>query len=99
MVVKELATHLSANFIVQTVDDNPAYILVKTTGWLTGSKDVLEKINDPSVSDTVNPTTYKYRISLTMETGDERYAFVNTVMWVGSGCRRSQESESPTSSS
>lgn len=88
-----MATSISANYVIQTVDDNPAYILVKTNGWLTGAKDVLEKLNDPNVADTVNPTTYKYRINLTMETGDERYAFVNTVMWVGSGCRRGQESQ------
>lgn len=68
--------------------------MVKTQGWLTGSKDVLDKLNDPNVVDTINPSTYKYRVTLQMETGDERYAFVNTLVWVGSGCRRNQESKS-----
>lgn len=58
---------------------------------MTGAKDVLEKLSDPSMADSVNPTTYKYRIHIALETGGERYAFVNTVMWVGSGCRRSSE--------
>jgi hypothetical protein len=91
VTVKELATSVSADYIIQTADDNPAYIVVKTTGWLTGAKDVLEKLSDPAVADTINPSTYKYRFDLSMETGDERYAFVNTVMWVGSGCRRGHE--------
>jgi len=91
ITVKELATSIRANYIIQTADENPAYIVVKTDGWLTGAKDVLEKLNDPAVADTINPSTYKHRFNLSMETGDERYAFVNTVMWVGSGCRRGHE--------
>lgn len=81
--------------MLQTADEPPAYIVVKTNGWLTGAKDVLEKLADPSVADTINPNTYKYRINLSMETGDERYAFVNTLMWVGSCCRRGHESTQP----
>lgn len=68
--------------------------MVKTEGWLTGAKDVLEKVNDPSVADGINPSSYKYRVNLSMETGDERYTFLNTLMWVGSGCRRGQEGTS-----
>jgi Protein of unknown function (DUF3237) len=93
ITVKELATSVSANFMIQTADENPAYIVVNTDGWLTGAKDVLEKLNDQAVADTINPSTYKHRFNLSMETGDERYAFVNTVMWVGSGCRRGHERE------
>ncbi|OAX80784.1 hypothetical protein ACJ72_04879 [Emergomyces africanus] len=91
VVVKELSTHIKANYLLQTADEQPAFIVAKTTGWMTGAKDVLEKLADPSMADSVNPTTYKYRINISLETGDERYAFVNTVMWVGSGCRRSSE--------
>ncbi|EEH22091.2 hypothetical protein PABG_04302 [Paracoccidioides brasiliensis Pb03] len=91
IVVKELSTHIKANYLLQTADEQPAFIVAKTTGWMTGAKDVLEKLSDPSMADSVNPNTYKYRINISLETGDERYAFVNTVMWVGSGCRRSSE--------
>lgn len=92
-MVKEGSTRIDANYVLQTADEQPAYIVVKTQGWLTGSKDVLDKLNDPNVVDTINPSTYKYRVTLSMETGDERYAFVNTLVWVGSGCRRNQESK------
>lgn len=91
MTVKEMATSLSANYVLQSSDEPPAYIMVKAQGWLTGAKDVLEKLQDPNHADTINPTSYKYRLNLSMESGDERYAFVNTVMWVGSGCRRGHE--------
>lgn len=90
-----MATSLSANYVLQSSDDPPAYIIVKAQGWLTGAKDVLEKLNDPAHADTINPTSYKYRLNLSMESGDERYAFVNTVMWVGSGCRRGHEGALP----
>lgn len=86
-----MATSLSANYVLQTSDEPAAYIIVKANGWLTGAKDVLEKLSDPVHADTINPNTYKYRLNLSMESGDERYAFVNTVMWVGSGCRRGHE--------
>jgi Protein of unknown function (DUF3237) len=86
-----MATSLSANYVLQTADEPAAYIIVKANGWLTGAKDVLEKLSDPGHADTINPNTYKYRLNLSMESGDERYAFVNTVMWVGSGCRRGHE--------
>lgn len=81
--------------MLQTADEPPAYVIVRAEGWLTGAKDVLEKVNDPAMADGINPSSYKYRINLSMETGDERYTFLNTLMWVGSGCRRGQEGLSP----
>lgn len=90
-MTKDFATNLRASYILQTTDEPPAWIVVKTDGWLTGAKDVLEKVNDANLADGVNPSTYKYRINLAMETGDERYTFLNTLMWVGSGCRRGHE--------
>lgn len=77
--------------MLQTADDPPAYIIVKTNGWLTGSKDVLDKVKDPNIKDAVNPNAHKYRVHISMEAGDDRYAFVNTLMWIGSGCRRGHE--------
>lgn len=90
-MTRESATNLQANYLLQTADDPPAFIVAKTQGWLTGAKDVLDKVNDQTSADTVNPNTYKYRVCISMETGDERYAFLNTLMWIGSGCRRGQE--------
>lgn len=49
---------------------------------------MLEALADPAKADTVDPTTYKFRLYINMETGDERYDFVNTAMWIGSGVRQ-----------
>lgn len=54
---------------------------------------MLDKLGDSSMADGINPNSYKYRVNLTMETGDDRYTFLNTLMWIASGCRRGQESE------
>ncbi|KAJ5790982.1 uncharacterized protein N7518_007993 [Penicillium psychrosexuale] len=91
IVTKDSTTNLRASYILQTVDEPPAFIIVRTEGWLTGAKDVLEKVIDANMADGVNPGSYKYRVNLSMETGDERYTFLNTLMWIGSGCRRGQE--------
>jgi hypothetical protein len=87
------STSMRANFLLQTADEPPAFIVVKTNGWLTGAKDVLDKLGDPTMADGINPNSYKYRVNLSMETGDDRYTFLNTLMWISSGCRRGQESE------
>lgn len=93
LVVKDLATRSSAKYLLQTNDEPPAFISVNTSGWRTGSKEFLEKLQDPAEADGVSPNSYKFRLNLELETGDERYAFVNTLMWVGSGCRRGTEGE------
>ena len=51
----------------------------------------MEKLADPATADTIAPNQYKFRITVELETGDDRYAFLNTCMWVGSGCRRGAE--------
>lgn len=89
--MKDLSAHLSANYLLQTNDDPPAYITVKSTGWRTGPKEVLEKLADPMQADTIPASAYKFRLTLQLETGDERYPMLNTGMWIGCGCRRGSE--------
>ncbi|EXJ86427.1 hypothetical protein A1O3_03378 [Capronia epimyces CBS 606.96] len=91
LVVKDLATRIDADYLLQTNDDPPAYITARSKGWRTGAKEVLERLNDPSLADTLSANQYKFRISVELETGDERYAFLNTCLWMGSGCRRANE--------
>jgi len=88
-VLPDLAAKLDTNYLLKTNDATPAYICIKTNGWRTGPRDVLEALADPERADTVDPTTYSFRIYISMETGDERYAFLNTAMWIGSGIRQS----------
>lgn len=85
-------THLETNYILQTYDSQPAYIVVKTKGWRTGSPEVLAMLADPKQASRVDPNSYRFRIFIEMETGDERYREkVNYGMWVGSGMRKGAE--------
>ncbi|EXJ63008.1 hypothetical protein A1O7_03452 [Cladophialophora yegresii CBS 114405] len=94
LVVKDLATHSDATYLLQTNDDPPAYITARHKGWRSGPKDVLERLNDPTVADTVPANQYKFRMTVEFETGDERYAFLNACLWMASGSRRLGESKS-----
>lgn len=95
IVVKDLATKTEANYLIQTSDEPPAFITVKTSGWWTGPKELFERMIDPEYADTVSANQYKWRVNVELESGDERYSFLNTTMFVGSGCKRGTEGEFP----
>ncbi|KAK5944940.1 hypothetical protein PMZ80_002143 [Knufia obscura] len=89
---KDFTTSSSSQFLIQTNDDPPAMIIVRGRGWLTGPRDVMEKVhNEPEEADTVPASSYKYRVTIELETGDERYGFLSTGIWLGSGSRRANE--------
>lgn len=86
-MLPELSAKLDTRYLLKTNDEEAAYIQIKTSGWRTGPKDVLQQLGDPSAADGVDPSKYKFRLYISMETGDPRYNFVNTTMWVASGMR------------
>jgi hypothetical protein len=52
----------------------------------------MQRLFDPSQADGVDPSEYSFRLSIKLETGDERYAeTVNSGMWIGSGMRKGSE--------
>lgn len=54
----------------------------------------MERLFDPAKADGVDPREYSFRLSIKLETGDERYAgIVNSGMWIGSGARKGAEGE------
>ncbi|KAK3318873.1 hypothetical protein B0H66DRAFT_640190 [Apodospora peruviana] len=87
-VLPELAARLDTRYLLKTADEKPAYIEIKTDGWRTGPPEVLEALNDPARADDVDPSLYKFRLFIGMNTGDVRYNHVNTTMWVASGKRQ-----------
>jgi Protein of unknown function (DUF3237) len=93
-VVKDVASKVEVNYLLYTHDEPPAVIRIKTSGYKTSAKDILEKLQDSTQADSVNSNQYKFRLNVELDTGDERYNFVNTLMWIGSGCLRGGESES-----
>lgn len=89
-----LNTFVTTNYLLKTSDAVPAYIAVSTTGWRTGPREVLEKLFDPQAADDVDASEYSFRLTIKLETGDERYAGkLNTGIWVASGARRGAEGE------
>lgn len=65
---------------------------MQTAGWRKGPREVLEKLFDPEQADDVDPSEYSFRLTVKLETGDERYRdAVNSGMWVGSGARKGSE--------
>ena len=91
LVAPDLSTHLDSTYLLQTHDHPPAYISVRNEGWRVGPRDTLEKLDDPTQADEVDPKTYSFRLYIHMETGDSRYLHLNTGMWIGSGIRRGTE--------
>ena len=89
-----LHTFVSTNYLLRTNDAEPAFITVQTTGWRTGPREVMQRLFDPAQADGVDPSEYSFRLSIKLETGDERYAgIVNSGMWIGSGARKGAEGE------
>lgn len=88
------STFVDTRYLLATADPEPAHIMVRTEGWRTGPPEVLTRLLDPVEGDKVSPDEYRFRIFIRLETGDERYKWVNEGMWIGSGVRRGLEGES-----
>ncbi|TGO77891.1 hypothetical protein BELL_0087g00260 [Botrytis elliptica] len=92
LIIPDGSARLETNYLLRTHDDPPAHIAIKTHGWRTGPPEVLAQLADPALADQVDPNSYKFRLFIEMETGDERYCSkVNCGMWVGSGMRKGAE--------
>jgi hypothetical protein len=92
LIIPDGSARLETNYLLQTHDNPPAHISIKTHGWRTGPPEILAQLADPKLADLVDPNSYKFRLFIEMETGDERYRDrVNCGMWVGSGMRKGAE--------
>lgn len=92
LIIPDGSARLETNYLLQTYDEPPAHISVKTHGWRTGPPEILAQLADPKLADQIDPNSYKFRLFIEMETGDERYREkVNCGMWVGSGMRKGAE--------
>ncbi|KAH8803133.1 hypothetical protein F5884DRAFT_888264 [Xylogone sp. PMI_703] len=92
LVTPDGSARVETSYLLKTNDNPPAHIVIKTHGWRTGPPQVLAELSNPEMADKVDPNSYKFRLFIEMETGDERYRdIVNYGMWVGSGMRRAEE--------
>lgn len=94
LLTENKSTFVDTRYLLATGDAEPAHIMVRTEGWRTGPPEVLTRLLDPVEGDKVSPDEYRFRIFIRLETGDERYRWVNEGMWIGSGVRRGLEGES-----
>lgn len=79
---EELQTaHLDTRYNLQTHDG--AVIYLQTTGTRTGKKEIIESLGEKEVS----ADQYRMRLHVTMETGDERYEWVNRSVFMASSGR------------
>jgi hypothetical protein len=67
---------------LQTDDD--ALIYMRYTGYRHGPANVMQALAD---GEEVDPTTYYFRIAVTLETGAEKYSWLNQIVAVGTGRR------------
>nr|POE52120.1 upf0311 protein [Quercus suber] len=74
--------HLNTRYNLLTHDG--ATIYLQTTGTRTGSREILEKLGDDTG---ITADQYKMRLQLVMETGDPRYSWINSAVFVASAGR------------
>jgi hypothetical protein len=74
--------HLDTRYNLRTHDG--AIIYIQTKGTRTGERSVLEKLG---TDETITANEFKMRLHLTMETGDERYSWLNNCVLVASAGR------------
>ncbi|KAF7552899.1 hypothetical protein G7046_g7266 [Stylonectria norvegica] len=78
-------------FVVQTSDDPPAVLEMRTRGSLSGPSDVLDLLLSPRKPKDIDPRRYGFRMFATIKTADKRYTeIVNCGLWVASGAWRGE---------
>ena len=82
------AAHLDTRYAVRT--DDGAVIEVINVGTRHGPADVMAEL---AAGQDVDPARYYMRTAARLETGDERYTWVNHMLFVCSGIRRSSAVE------
>ena len=74
---------LDARYTLETSDG--ALIYVRNHGYRHGPADVLKKL---ASGEDVDPSLYYMRTTPLFETGDQRYAWLNRLVCVGTGARK-----------
>jgi hypothetical protein len=74
---------LDARYTLETQDG--ALIYVRNHGYRHGPADILKKL---SLGEEVDPSLYYMRTTPLFETGDQRYAWLNRLICVGTGARK-----------
>ncbi len=78
----DAVAQLEARFTMQT--DDGALLYVRNFGFRHGAPDIIARLFSGEV---VDPALYYFRMTPLVETGDARYAWLNSLILLGSGMR------------
>ncbi|UNI13732.1 hypothetical protein JDV02_000448 [Purpureocillium takamizusanense] len=79
-------------FVLQTTDEPPAVLEMRTRGSLSGPCDTLDALLSPRQPKDIDARQYGFRMFATVKTPDKRYAeIVNCGLWVASGVWHGEE--------
>ncbi|PFH59548.1 hypothetical protein XA68_12215 [Ophiocordyceps unilateralis] len=79
-------------FVLQTTDEPPAALEMRTRGSLSGPCGILDTLLNPRQPKDIDPRQYGFRMFATVKSPDKRYAeIVNCGLWVASGMWHNQE--------
>lgn len=79
--MSDTSTSISARYLLQTNDEDPAPIICNIRGWLTAEKEIMDKLQDPVAADNVPASRYKLRVTMELESGDPRYPDLRQALW------------------
>ncbi|EQL02467.1 Outer membrane protein, beta-barrel [Ophiocordyceps sinensis CO18] len=73
-------------FVMQTTDEPPAILEMRTRGSLSGPCDILDTLLSPRQPKDIDPRRYGFRMFATVKSPDKRFAeIVNCGLWIASG--------------
>jgi hypothetical protein len=82
-VLSETAAELDTRYALETHDG--AVIEIRNFGYRTGAPEIIAAL---ARGEDVDPALYYMRTNPRFETGDARYAWLNTCIFIGTGMRR-----------
>ncbi|PWY95429.1 hypothetical protein BO94DRAFT_553316 [Aspergillus sclerotioniger CBS 115572] len=87
LVEENQTTHVNTNYVIKSHDG--AYIYVRTEGTRSGPPDVLRALMESP--DAVDPDQYWFHLHIKLETGHEKYRWMNNRVVVGRATRAKGE--------
>ncbi|KAH8422349.1 DUF3237 domain-containing protein [Aspergillus melleus] len=86
LVETDQTTHVNTNYVIKT--DDGAFLYIRTEGTRAGPPEVLQALMDGGP---VDPSQYWFHLHVKIETGHEKYKWLNNRVIVGRATRAKSE--------
>ncbi|KAE8164432.1 hypothetical protein BDV40DRAFT_298460 [Aspergillus tamarii] len=86
LVEEDHTTHVNTNYLLKS--DDGAYIYIRTEGTRAGPPEVLKALME---GDGVDPNQYWFHLHIKLETGHEKYKWMNNRVIIGRATRAKGE--------